>query len=161
MRNANTKDTRLFGSLRRDSASARVTLSVLSLALVLQCLTPPGYMAGSLDEGWPVILCPDGLPADFLRTVIRSGSSLRADSGFHHHHDQDELGRADHDQPLDGHCPLGGVLDGSSVAAAVERIPAEPTRGLFGCSNYDEPLVLAGFSRQLSRAPPRVSRLVT
>ena len=43
-----------------------VALCAVSLALLLQCLAPPGYMAGSLDDGWPVVLCPEGLPAGFL-----------------------------------------------------------------------------------------------
>ena len=75
----------------------------VSCALLLQCLAPPGYMAGSLESGWPVVLCPEGLPAGFL--------------GHHAHHQHDEA--TGEDLSLDGHCPLGGVLDASAELQAL------------------------------------------
>ena len=83
--------------------SRRISVVVffsVSLVLLLQSLAPPGYMAGSVKNGWPVVLCPEGLPAGFFGHA-------------QHHHNQEESGS--HDQSLGAHCPLGSVLDASAT----------------------------------------------
>ena len=81
----------------------RAAFFAVSLALRLPCLAPPGYMAGSLDDGWPVVLCPEGLPAGFL------GHDA-------HHHHEDAAGE---DVSLDGYCALGSILDASAELQAL------------------------------------------
>jgi len=116
--------------------SGRTTLAVICLTLMLQSLAPPGYMAGSLEDGWPVVLCPDGLPADFL--------------DHHHHHDATGSG---HDVSLDGHCPLGGVLDG-----AVALTGSVGTGTATGVESVIPPYVPPTFAHRymirVSRGPP-------
>lgn len=112
-------------------------LVAVSLALLLQSLAPPGYMAGSLDDGWPVVLCPEGLPPGFL-----------GHQG-HHHHEQ----AAGEDLSLDGHCPLGGMLD----AATALQAPA-PDTDQAGYAAFRTLYRSPAPSRQLeghpARAPP-------
>lgn len=91
-------------------ARAMTALVAVSLALLLQCLAPPGYMAGSLDNGWPVVLCPEGLPTGFL--------------GDHHHHHEEGTGE---DVSLGGYCPLGGILD-VSTALPTLNLAIDPIR---------------------------------
>jgi len=81
----------------------------LCAALLMQCLAPAGYMAGSLDDGWPVVLCPEGLPSGFVA---------------HRHHD--ESAKHAHDWSFSGHCALGGVLDVFSVESYALRYPTVP-----------------------------------
>jgi hypothetical protein len=118
---------------------ARYTAALLgvSLALLIQCLAPPGYMAGSLEDGWPVVLCPEGLPAGFL--------------GHHNHHQHSE--ESGEDLSLDGYCPLGGVLDASTELQA-ETLETEQTsdvaRGVF----YRSPAPSRRTENHPTRAPP-------
>ena len=90
--------------------TVRVVSVVLCAALVLQCLAPSGYMAGSLEDGWPVVLCPEGLPPGSV--------------AHRHHDDPAEHG---HDWSFSGHCALGGVLDVFSVESYVLRYPTVPS----------------------------------
>ena len=113
-------------------------LCAVSLALLLQCLAPPGYMAGSLEDGWPVVLCPEGLPAGFL-----GGHA-------HHHHHAEQSGD---DLSLDGYCPLGGMLDASASLQALDVIPVgNVAAGL--ADAYQPPAPVRRFRTQTSRAPP-------
>jgi len=118
---------------------ARYTAALLgvSLALLIQCLAPPGYMAGSLDNGWPVVLCPEGLPAGFL--------------GHHnHHHHSEEAGE---DLSLDGYCPLGGMLDASAEPQALP--PAtEQTAAIASGVVYRSPAPSRRTENHPARAPP-------
>ena len=113
-------------------------LAAVSLALLLQCLAPPGYMAGSLDDGWPVVLCPEGLPSGFL-----------SQHGHHHHHQQ----TSGEDMSLDGHCPLGGVLD-ASVSLAAPELAAGQTAQATQLSLYRPPAAQRRTESQSARAPP-------
>ena len=122
----------------RTPGSKLVVLAV-SLVLVLQSLAPPGYMAGSLNDGWPVVLCPKGLPDAFLGHAA------------HHHH---EMAPGAEDLPLDGHCPLGSVFDES----AVNSVAAAADSAAFGrvdfSSIYQPPPGQRPFRAHLTRAPP-------
>ena len=111
-----------------------------TLALLLQSLAPPGYMAGSIEGGWPVVLCPEGLPPGFLGH----------DAHHHHHDDADGAG----DLSLDGYCPLGSVLD-ASLALLLPMLPvAAQTAG--GPSTRDfTPLLSKPRPNHPTRAPPQ------
>jgi len=116
-----------------------VAVVCVSLSLLLQSLAPPGYMAGSVENGWPVILCPEGLPSGFM-----------GHDGHAHHHDA--AGAAE-DVSLDGHCPLGSVLDATASLAvppygAGQPLPVTPS------FLYAAPLVPKPVSTHPTRAPP-------
>ncbi len=111
-------------------------LAAVSLALLLQCLAPPGYMAGSLDDGWPVVLCPEGLPAGFL--------------GHHGHHHGEESAE---DLSLDGYCPLGGMLDTTTAVQAVALADGSAA-GLSFQTRYRAPLPTRRVHAHPARAPP-------
>jgi hypothetical protein len=123
--------------VRSSHARNSVALAAVSLALLLQALAPPGYMAGSLDDGWPVVLCPEGLPSGFL--------------GQHgHHHHQETSGE---DMSLDGHCPLGGVLD-ASVSLTALNLDAGQTIYATSLSFYRPPAAQRRVESHPARAPP-------
>ena len=103
----------------------------VSVALLLQSLAPPGYMAGSIDAGWPVILCPEGLPAGFL---------AHGEHGHHH----DETGGGE-DVSIDGHCPLGSVLDASTSLAPLQTAIVHSQSGHGRSSIRCTPAGAAGF----------------
>mgnify|MGYP001815936635 CR=1 FL=1 len=125
---------RATSPIRRRYSAA---LCAVSLALLLQCLAPPGYMAGSLEDGWPVVLCPEGLPQGFL--------------GGHGHHHHAEASAED--VSLDGYCPLGGMLDASVSLQAPGIAPS--IAAAFGiASAYQPPAPVRQFRPQTSRAPP-------
>ena len=111
----------------------------VSLVLVLQSLAPPGYMAGSLENGWPVVLCPKGLPDAFLGHAA------------HHHH---ESAAGAEDLPLDGHCPLGSVFDKSAVNFVASAADAVALGHIGFSSIYQPPPRQRPFQAHLTRAPP-------
>jgi len=112
---------------------------LVSLALLLQSLAPPGYMAGSVDAGWPVVLCPEGLPAGFLPHDAHG-----------HHHEQADGGR---DLSLGGHCPLGSVMDAS---AGIASAPADAgaSSPVLAARRYPAPALAARSLTHPARAPP-------
>lgn len=132
--------TAITGSDRTRLRSTAALVSV-SLALLLQALAPPGYMAGSLDQGWPVVLCPEGLPSGFLGHDDHQG---------HHHHGDDKTAE---DVSLDGYCPLGGMLDAATPLHAAVVGTAEPGRTL-SASVYPAPVPARRVVAPPSRAPP-------
>lgn len=127
--------------LATTSRSSSLALVCVSLALLLQCLAPPGYMAGSLEDGWPVVLCPEGLPAGYLG------------HDQHHHHDADGTGST-HDLSLDGHCPLGSMFDASAAALALSTSDKVEQSGFNDTSGYPPPLLKRSYPAHRSRAPP-------
>jgi hypothetical protein len=110
------------------------------LVLLLQSLAPPGYMPGSLADGWPVVLCPEGLPAGFLRA--------------HHHHDgaADEFSHLD--SSLEGYCPLGGVLDGSAISVPGMACTDPRLPGPALPADYRAPGIATRYPTRFSRGPP-------
>lgn len=112
---------------------------LVSLALLLQSLAPPGYMAGSLSDGWPVVLCPEGLPAGYLGHV-----------GHGHHHDEEAGGK---DLSLDGHCPLGSILDASALLS-VSSVSLGSASPLPVTASYSAPVSSRPVSIHPARAPP-------
>ncbi len=90
----------------------RAWLFAAAAALLLQSLFPSGYMPGSLSGGWLAVICPEGLPAAFVRQLAGEG-------GHQHHHgmhsgdgDGDDASAPHHgaDAPV-GSCQLGSALD--------------------------------------------------
>ena len=121
------------------TAGSRLVVLGVSLILVLQSLAPPGYMAGSLEAGWPVVLCPKGLPDAFLGHTA------------HHHH---ELAPGAEDLPLDGHCPLGSVFDASAVSFGASAADPVALSHIDDSSIYQSPPLQRRFRAHLTRAPP-------
>ena len=80
------------------------------LALLLQSLFPSGYMPGNADSGWIAVLCPEGLPPAFAKSL----------AGEHHHHHQggEHMAADDGDSGYDD-CQLGSAFDQSTDLAAV------------------------------------------
>jgi hypothetical protein len=129
--------------VRRARAGRHALLPVLLFALCVRALVPAGYMVGSAADGWPVVLCPEGLPAGFL-TVSAPRASADDAPGMSHHHGAaaaDEPaahappGSDPVREPLDPtaphgehagpgsdtvaqHCPWGGALDKAALAFA-------------------------------------------
>lgn len=106
------------------------TLAVLG-ALLLQSLFPSGYMPASLSGGWVAMLCPEGLPAEFVEQLAGTG----AHGGHHAHHLRSDTGdgavNGDPHAPGKSHssssqmdyCPLGSGIDQPvTMASAVAQI---------------------------------------
>jgi hypothetical protein len=128
----------------------RVRWALASLtvwAVLLQALAPPGYMAGPLENGWPVVVCPEGMPAGFMPGF---------DSGGHDSHQQHDHG--DHDNKsataTDGSCLLAGVLDGSLLPDAGEWLPATHRTPLRPRAAVGPAPVTRLYTPHQSRAPP-------
>jgi hypothetical protein len=60
-----------------------VPLVVLAVAGLLRLLVPAGYMPAPLSSGWPVQICPSGLPDSAIQALL--GQSQHS---HHHHHHQ-------------------------------------------------------------------------
>ena len=134
-----TPSTESSYTSKRSSLGSTVALACVSLALILQSLAPPGYMAGSVEDGWPVVLCPEGLPAGFL-------------TGHHSH--EHEVDSGGHDLSLDGHCPLGGVLD-AAVPLPVFALAGSARPAAFNPrSAYQPPFPQRPYQVHPTRAPP-------
>lgn len=125
----------------RTSWRGSLAFVCVSLALLLQSLAPPGYMAGSLDNGWPVVLCPEGLPSGFLEQE-------------HHHHHDEGPGAGGLDLSLDGHCPLGSVFGESAAVLALNSSAELDPDGVVVDQFYQPPLLRGAYQPHRSRAPP-------
>jgi hypothetical protein len=122
-----------------------VTLSILLLA---QGAMPAGYMPSAVDSGWPVMLCPEGLPENFL-----SGTP-------HQHHDHGQHLESDSEDALSGHqsdkdyCPLGSAFDTAVLTGFVCSDTFQITHHDSVALRYETPLVAARANRAQPRAPP-------
>lgn len=120
-------------------------------ALLLQSLAPPGYMHGSVDRGWPVVLCPEGLPNGFL-------------GGAHGHHEHhldahldphlDHAGAGTHDPGLGEHCPLGGMLDHAAPSLPAGFDADRSVARLAPSTRYTAPRLASRARANRTRAPP-------
>jgi len=124
------------------SVHKRHILLVAALAtLSLRALTPDGYMPGSAESGLLYELCPDGMPAEIMQSLVGGG--------HHHHH-----GGSD-SAPVSGteQCPIGHML-GSAVAVDSGSTPdVSPDAPVFD----DMPFAMlfqASATVYRSRAPP-------
>jgi len=120
-------------------------------ALLLQGLAPPGYMPGSLASGWPVVLCPEGLPKGFLGGGHHHGHH----QGHHPAHHQGSGHGADHDPGLGEHCPLGGMLDGAALSSTAVVGGDGPLFAGDPSDGYLAPALARRTSAHRTRAPPR------
>ncbi len=82
-------------------------LLFLCAVVLLHSLFPSGYMPTSLASGWPVMLCPDGLPEGFLAAINGHHSD-------HHQHD-DHTNKSS----ASDNCPVGKAFKTSAIPTAV------------------------------------------
>ncbi len=129
-------------SSRRLARSSAVLCAALT-ALLLQSLAPPGYMHGSIESGWPVMLCPEGLPAGFL-------ASVHGHHEHHLHHDDSSTREAG----LSEHCPLGGVLDHAAPALPATVNADVAVTQPSSVSHYTAPRLAPRLRANHTRAPP-------
>lgn len=142
MARATALQTRRSRSPRCRPVTRGLVLAALA-ALLLQSLAPPGYMHGSADAGWPVVLCPEGLPKGFLEAV----------HGHHaHHHQHDAAGGQD--SGLGEHCPLAGTLDQAApwLPAGFDALANDGP--LAHPSSYAAPRLRSWPRSNHTRAPP-------
>lgn len=86
-----------------DRLQARRWLFAICAAVLLQSMYPSGYMPASAADGWPIMLCPDGMPAGFMTT---------GHPGHHQHGSGDESPKA-----ADS-CPVGKAFESQPVPVA-------------------------------------------
>lgn len=116
---------------------------LLGLVLLVRGLVVPGYMPGSLAAGWPVQLCPDGLPAAFVADQPAGHAHHGPDRGQDNNHPRAEI----------DHCALGNALSSVVMPAGVALPTARPVHlrlERIRTRNADRGTT-AGF---LARAPP-------
>jgi hypothetical protein len=122
-------------------------LAVVALLLV-QGLYPRGFMPGSIEDGWPVVLCPSVWPAAFFSDTNRVD---------HHHHGLEDASRqlgATAQSEASDYCVLGGALDQQAVVSSVaQSTPATFTLG-HQPSPTQTPAATAFHGHFLARAPP-------
>ncbi len=106
----------------------RALLFAAGAALCVQSLFPSGYMPADLSGGWVAMICPDGLPTEFVQAL----------QGEHHHHHHHHGGDAEQSAGM-ADCQLGGAIDQPVAFAATA------------------PLDVAGFRDSWRSAPPRVA----
>lgn len=117
------------------------------LALLLQSLFPSGYMPGNADSGWIAVLCPEGLPAAFAKSL----------AGEHHHHHQGgQHMAADGGDSGYNECQLGAAFDQSADLAAV------PLESVSVSSDFDttvstQSIIAASHLRLPPRRAPPIS----
>lgn len=127
----------------RRAPASRAVLRVLLVALCVRALVPDGFMFGSFANGWPVVLCPDGLPAGYLAQLPGAAAQAAHRPGAHapappergHHADAaasgghtDAGGHADPGVAVAQHCAWGAVLDKVALAPAQHASGPLPPR---------------------------------
>lgn len=92
-------------------------LLAAALTLLLRTLVPAGYMPAPLTSGWPVQICPDGLP-------LAAVEALLGQAHGHHHHGGDPASGDDTAMPEQ--CELGAGFAASAAVAGISlQIPAQ------------------------------------
>lgn len=112
-------------------------------ALLLQSLAPPGYMHGSADSGWPVVLCPEGLPAGFLESAHG-----------HHEHQHHGTGSGSSGSGLGDHCSLSGMLDQAALQLPAAFDADVAVTGPTPVIHYAAPRLALRPRANHTRAPP-------
>ena len=122
--------------------SRRIPAILAAFSLALHVIVPPGFMPASVDDGWHLKWCPDGMSAELMYALFGHA---------HHHHDSDAA------QEGFQQCDLS-VLS-AELALALHILPVSDV------DNADRPAprldslflpVIQGYYH--SRAPPRALR---
>ena len=139
---------------------------VLSALLLVQGAMPAGYMPASVDSGWPVMLCPEGLPEGFLSPV--SGASSQALGHAHHSqvgydpshgatpsdlsasHGQHDAG----EHSASSYCPLGSAVNAAFIAELADVEISERILRIPPMQAYAAPIITARGYHASPRAPP-------
>ena len=115
----------------------RVT-GVLLASLLLRVAIPAGYMPASMDDGWFVKLCPDGIPAEVMMALL---------GHEHAHHDDANSGFAQ--------CEWGGALATPLLPADVgDQVPKFQPAALAIASDTIEHSSLSVYTTR-QRSPPK------
>ena len=112
------------------------------LIVLVQSMYPSGFMPSSLADGWPMALCPQGLPMGFLSDD--------------HHHGHLQHGDQQQRSQLGEFCPIGCGLDVKAAPTLVlDLAPVlAAANGLIQLNlTYHVTGRITGFE---SRAPPLV-----
>ena len=122
-------------------ATLRQTLFLFTaIALMARVVVPSGFMPASVDSGWPLQLCSDGLTAEMMAGLL----------GHHHHHHE-------HSNDAPKQCELGTAL---TAEAIVDSSAFEPELNS-GRTTLFLPTTDQARNGSLlhfrSRAPPNVS----
>ncbi len=126
----------------------RVWLFAAGAALCLQSLFPSGYMPADLSSGWVAMICPDGLPTEFVR-------SLQGDHHHHHHHHHHGSDTGQTASMAD--CQLGGAIDQPVVLAATVVLPVAGTGDAWRSTLRHVAVHPTVPSSYRSRAPPQLA----
>ena len=135
-----------MGVFRR--ALRRAWLFAATAALCLQSLFPSGYMPADLSTGWVAMICPDGLPAEFVR-------SLQGDLDHHHHHHHHHSAENEPSAST-ADCQLGGAIDQPVSIAAVAAVALDKSVDAWRTPPRYLAVAKAAPSSYRSRAPPRI-----
>jgi hypothetical protein len=109
---------------------------VLSALLLVQGAMPAGYMPASVVSGWPVMLCPEGLPEGFLSPS----------------HDHGQHDAAKHS--ASSYCPLGSAVSAAIITELADVEISERTPGIPRILAYAAPIITARYNHTSPRAPP-------
>lgn len=94
------------------SKRRRNWLIAVCVALFVQSMYPAGYMPASMAGGWPIMLCPNGMPVLFM------ASRHQQHGGHQHHGDHQSHGDQTREQQADDTCPVGKALDSQALPIA-------------------------------------------
>lgn len=108
---------------RQRLARPRAIVALASFVLLLQTLIPSGYMPGTLQSGRIAVLCPHGLPAEFV-AQLQQASPANATAAHHHHgHAEDSAGSAKTaSSAILDTCDLGAGLDQPALLAVISPV---------------------------------------
>ncbi|MEM7053545.1 MAG: hypothetical protein AAF446_03245 [Pseudomonadota bacterium] len=135
---------------------------MLAAAVLLRSMAAPGYMPSALVDGYPVMLCPQGLDADWYQ-LISAAKTVDAHAHHHHghshhHHFSNEEAPSspsiEADHPLD-RCALGSALAMLALPSSTHSVEAVSSTGSNPIRISEAPsFTCARVFR--ARAPPRL-----
>lgn len=149
----------------RPSGTNTCLTFLLSALLLVQGAMPAGYMPASVSSGWPVMLCPEGLPAGFL--TIRPSSDAAAMLHAHHQSPTDgasitaeldgQTGHGEHqagEHASSSYCPLGSAVNAAVIAELAQIQSSTRHPDIPATPDYSGLLVAGRFYHASPRAPP-------
>ncbi len=121
----------------------RLLFTITGTAFLLRLLVPSGYMPASVDSGWPLQLCGNGIPAAVMAHLT---------GAHHHHHAHNHAHGGTGSKPE--HCDLGGGFAADTVLASMEVDDAAPPAALMPLPLPRVPGQSSAYPAQQPRAPP-------
>lgn len=136
--------------VRLISISRQHVFAALAAALLLRAMIPAGFMPAAIGAGFPLQVCPSGLPGGALQ---RLAGAAGHDHHHHHHHNHEHHTGGDGAAYTAEQCPIGHLLAAAAIPVTLDfSVPRPAAPAIVGAAPSWQPVPHRVHWRP--RAPP-------